>query len=183
MIAEKRKQLLTWARTGTAAGQGEVGASFPEFRGPRQWAAPQRFFCPTMCGCVMGYQYTFYFSADVLSKVDLLMLDWMTEQHMFNRVTPATPTNILRQCEAHSYLTTSKELFKEIWHLHGNKLTYDCGCSVSVWFDDRIAQEDRIHTPVEHPVHTNRCNRHAHLSTIDHFMFLGAHILEEVEVG
>lgn len=165
--------LLALARIGKAPGQARTDRSgsalLPEFRGALQWVAPQRFFCPTLCGCVVSYQYTFYFSDELLKRVDPLRLEWMAEQHQFNRVTPATATTILRQCADHKHLVGATALFKEVWHLHGNRHGYACGCTVSVWFDDRVASAVRVHTPVEHDTHTHRCATHARLNTVQHY--------------
>lgn len=176
LVPTDAASLLALARIGKAPGQATPAADartgsalFPEFRGALQWVAPQRFFCPTLCGCVVSYQYTFYFSEALLSRVDPLRLEWMADQHQFNRVTPATATTILRQCADHKHLVGAKALFAEVWHLHGNRHGYDCGCTVSIWFDDRVPSAERVHTPVEHDVHTNRCAKHARLDTVKHY--------------
>ncbi len=185
-LPASQDEWLRLARVGSAPGQQDrTGAAlFPEFRGPLQHVSPQRFFCPTMCGCAMAYQYTFYFSADLLARVDPLKLEWLVAQHQWNRVTLATPTRILRQCRDHAHLEDPDALFAEIWHLHGNRYGYDCGCTVSIWFDDRVSQETRIHVPVEHDVHTHRCAAHAHLlDPRDHYLTLeGRSVLFAEEV-
>lgn len=176
LVPTDAASLLALARIGKAPGQATPAsdartgsALLPEFRGALQWVAPQRFFSPN-CPCVVSYQYTFYFSDDLLKRVDPLRLEWMSEQHQFNRVTPATATAILKPpCAAHAHLTTPTDLFAEIWHIHGNRHGYDCGCTVSVWFDDRVPAAVRVHTPVEHETHTHRCAKHARLDTVRHY--------------
>jgi hypothetical protein len=93
------------------------------------------FTCPTGCGCVVEYE---------------------TGQ-------PPIALRVVSQCAAHAGLASPQALFDEIWHFHGNAHRPDtCGCSVAYWWDDRVHQGDRVHTPVEHPVHTKRCELHAH---------------------
>jgi hypothetical protein len=68
---------------------------------------------------------------------------------------------VVEQCAAHKSLAGKDALWNELQHLKGNAHRPDtCGCSVAYWWDDREA--DRVHTPVNHPEYTIRCEHHAH---------------------
>jgi hypothetical protein len=92
-------------------------------------------------------------------------------------IEPTTAVEILSACAEHAHLASPADLYEELRHFHGTKHSPDtCMCSLYYVWDDRVPQDERVHTPMAHPKHTKRCVLHAeHEDHVAHYEAVTAH--------
>lgn len=122
------------------------------------------FICPTLCGCVLERTATWPDLDDTART-----LAFVLKRAVGPAETGVTITNaIVQQCDEHAAFVGPDALWDELQHIKGNAHRPDtCSCSLAYWWDDREPIDERMHMHVEHPVHTARCDAHAHLEDVD----------------
>lgn len=129
---------------------------------------------PTLCGCFLDLTHEWRISekarAALYEKFDQehadLWLRHMEEEGHFDEV--VTHPMIARTCAAHAHLDADA-LHAELHAFTCNAHRPDtCGCSLAASFDRR--DPSLAMTPVDHPFHTRRCEKHTHLTDhAEHF--------------